>query len=129
MESNKTIWVVDDDKNISEAIQIFLTDVGGYHVELFHTEEELLEQLQRTKPDLLIMDIILDKADGRELAKVIKESHYSQLPIILMSASHQVHENELKEAYLIDKFISKPFDLFELTRTANELLNEPLTSI
>ncbi|WDF54507.1 response regulator [Mucilaginibacter sp. KACC 22063] len=112
----RRILAVDDDKDILEIIQFILED-SGYQVDTLSDGRKVYEKISEQKPDLILMDIMLGTADGRDLCRNIKaEDGTHHIPIIMISASHNVGD-VLRQDCAPDDFISKPFDI-------NVLLNK-----
>lgn len=106
----RRILAVDDDRDILEVLQIILED-SGYEVETLSEAHLLFDKLRDSKPDLILMDIMLGSADGRELCKFLKLQAKTQaIPVIMISASHTVSD-VLKQECAPDDFITKPFDI------------------
>jgi len=108
----KHIFVVDDEINIRDIIKKFLEKEGGYKVTMFADGENVLSELNRLKPDLLIMDIMMPGVDGLELCKQIRKS--SEVPIIFVSAKDEEFDRVLGLEIGGDDYLTKPFSLREL---------------
>ena len=80
------ILVCDDDKEIVEAIDIYLSQ-DGYRIFKAYDGEEALEVLAKEEIHLLIMDIMMPKLDGIRATLKIRE--YSSIPIIILSAKSE----------------------------------------
>lgn len=78
------ILVCDDDKDIVEAIEIYLTQ-EGYHILKAYDGQEALDILHTEKVDLLIIDVMMPRLDGIRATVKIRESN--PLPIIILSAN------------------------------------------
>ena len=82
-----------------------------------------LEMVQQTRPDLVIVDYILNGVDGGEVCQQIKvDNKTSNLPVMLMSAYPKVFK-PLKD-YGCDDFIAKPFDLDDFVVRIKKLMND-----
>ena len=79
----QTILVCDDDKEIVEAIDIYLQQ-EGYHILKAYDGEEALEILKKNEVHLLIMDVMMPRLDGIRATLKIREE--SSIPIIILSA-------------------------------------------
>ena len=77
------ILVCDDDKEIVEAIEIYLTQ-EGYEVLKAYDGEEAIQTLKKEHVDLLIMDVMMPRLDGIRATLKIREEN--SLPIIILSA-------------------------------------------
>ena len=79
----KKILVVDDEKPISDIIK-FNLEKEGYEVVVAFDGEEALEKVEGEKPNLIILDLMLPKIDGLEVAKRVRAKHTT--PIIMVTA-------------------------------------------
>jgi DNA-binding response OmpR family regulator len=107
---SKRILIVEDDPDILLILQLILKDEG---FEVLTSEDglDIFDILQKDNPDLVLMDVRLPSADGRELCSQMRKADYT-IPIILMSA-HLDYKLGINHEYAND-FISKPFDFGEL---------------
>jgi DNA-binding response OmpR family regulator len=107
----KHIFVVDDEKNIRDVLQKYIEN-EGYRVTLFSDGRNVYEEMQRLKPDLLIIDIMMPYSDGLELCKQIRRE--SDLPIIFVSARDGEFDRILGLELGGDDYLTKPFSPREL---------------
>lgn len=107
----KHIFVVDDEKNIRDVLQKYIEN-EGYKVTLFSDGRNVYEEMQRLKPDLLIIDIMMPHLDGLELCKQIRK--VSDLPIIFVSARDGEFDRILGLELGGDDYLTKPFSPREL---------------
>lgn len=114
------ILVVDDDRNLLYLFPLLL-EREGHIVETVSSKDTVNSTLSTFLPDLIILDIWLQREDGRKLCKEIKANHSSNIPVILMSASGKLLNN-YKE-WNADAGIEKPFDIHVLNKTINEVLS------
>ena len=85
MNSSKKILIVDDEQDLCDILQFNLT-TAGYDVDAVHSAEDAL-QLDLTKYHLLILDVMMEKMSGFELAAILKENPTTtQIPIIFLTA-------------------------------------------
>jgi DNA-binding response OmpR family regulator len=106
----RRILAVDDDQDILEVLQLILED-SGYEVDTLSDGSHLLETIRNYHPDLILLDIMLGNMDGRELCKSVKkQTSLHNIPIIMISASHNVGDTVNQENGPND-FIAKPFDI------------------
>ncbi len=117
----KRILVVDDDDEVLETIQLIL-EIGGYHVEPLNNAERTFEVIESFQPDLVILDIVLGKFDGRVICNQLKQHVQGELPILMMSGLYDHKEIE-RMAFPPDDFISKPFKMDHLLAKIEELVN------
>ena len=108
------ILAVDDNEDILEVIKLILEDYN-YEVTTLADGGLLFDKLSENHPDLILLDVMLGKVDGRELCRVIKtQKETMDIPVILISASHQVQERYTINGVAPDDFLAKPFDISDL---------------
>lgn len=105
------VLVCDDDKEIVEAIEIYLTQ-EGYRVLKAYDGEQALEVLGREEVHLLIMDVMMPRLDGIRATLKIRET--SGIPIIILSAKSEDSDKILGLNIGADDYVSKPFNPLEL---------------
>ena len=105
------ILVCDDDKEIVEAIEIYLSQ-DGYKIYKAYDGEQAIQILDKEEIHLLIMDIMMPKLDGIRATLKIRE--YSSIPIIILSAKSEDTDKILGLNIGADDYITKPFNPLEL---------------
>lgn len=128
---NPHILVVDDEKEITDLIEIYLTQ-EGYVVEKRYNALTLLEDIPKYQIDLVILDIMMPEIDGMQALKMIREKY--NVPVIIVSA--KTADNDKIDGLLsgADDYVSKPFNAMELVaRVKSQLrrfhvLNKPINS-
>ena len=105
------ILVCDDDKDIVEAIDIYLTQ-EGYEVLKAYDGDEAIKVLKRNEVDLLIMDVMMPRLDGIRATLKIREN--MSLPIIILSAKSEDAGKILGLNIGADDYMTKPFNPLEL---------------
>ena len=105
------ILVCDDDKDIVEAIEIYLTQ-EGYHILKAYDGQEALDILNSRTVDLLIIDVMMPRLDGIRATVKIRENN--PLPIIILSAKSEDTDKILGLNIGADDYITKPFNPLEL---------------
>lgn len=103
--------LVCDDKDIVEAIDIYLTQ-EGYEVLKAYDGDEAIKVLKRNEVDLLIMDVMMPRLDGIRATLKIREN--MSLPIIILSAKSEDADKILGLNIGADDYITKPFNPLEL---------------
>ena len=106
------ILVCDDDKEIVEAIEIYLSQ-EGYKVLKAYDGEEALKLLDKHKVDLLIIDVMMPRLDGIRATLKIREKQ--NMPIIILSAKSEDADKILGLNVGADDYMTKPFNPLELT--------------
>lgn len=107
----QTILVCDDDKQIVEAISIYLTG-EGFRVLKAYDGYDALDILEKSKADLLILDVMMPGLDGIRTTLKIREQ--SSVPIIILSAKGEDNDKILGLNIGADDYITKPFNPLEL---------------
>ena len=105
------ILVYDDDKEIVDAIEIYLSQ-DGYKIYKAYDGEQAIQILDKEEIHLLIMDIMMPKLDGIRATLKIRE--YSSIPIIILSAKSEDTDKILGLNIGADDYICKPFNPLEL---------------
>ncbi len=105
------ILVCDDDREIVDAIEIYLSQ-DGYQIYKAYDGEQALEILKKEDIHLLIMDIMMPRLDGIRATLKIRES--SSIPIIMLSAKSEDTDKILGLNIGADDYITKPFNPLEL---------------
>ena len=120
------ILVCDDDKDIVEAIEIYLTQ-EGYCILKAYDGQEALDILNSETVDLLIIDVMMPRLDGIRATVRIRESN--PLPIIILSAKSEDTDKILGLNIGADDYITKPFgnqELLARIRTALRHRRQPM---
>lgn len=105
------ILVCDDDKEIVEAIEIYLTQ-EGYEVLKAYDGMEALRVLETERVDLLVIDVMMPKLDGIRATLKIREAN--NMPIIILSAKSEDADKILGLNIGADDYVTKPFNPLEL---------------
>lgn len=114
------ILIADDNISILEILKLSLEQLG-YQIKTVANKSDLFWTLRNFKPDLVILDVFLDKEDGREICKKLREKYnLGSIPIILFSSNKYALSN-FKE-YGADVSVEKPFELVELIKKIEKLM-------
>ena len=122
----QTILVCDDDKEIVEAIEIYLQQ-EGYHILKAYDGEEALEILKENEVHLLIMDVMMPVMDGLEATKAIRmleREDAKKIPIIAMTANAFEEDRKACLEAGMNEHIGKPIDIPQLKRVITKLLTK-----
>jgi DNA-binding response OmpR family regulator len=113
------ILIVDDNEKIRKLIEIYLKREG---FQVFHSEdgEVALEVMDKTKIDLMIVDVMMPKKDGYELVKELREANYT-LPILMVTAKDTYPDKKMGFDLGVDDYMTKPIDMDELILRINAL--------
>ena len=105
------ILVVDDEKPITD-IEKFNLEKEGYQVSVAYNGEEALKKVKAENPDLIILDLMLPKIDGLEVARQVRKTH--DMPIIMVTAKDSELDKVLGLEIGADDYVTKPFSNREL---------------
>lgn len=103
----KTILVVDDDKNICELLNLYLTS-AGFSLLFAHDGSAALNMVKDNKVDLILLDIMLPVISGWEVCKIIRRT--SSIPIIMLTARDMLEDKIQGFDIGADDYIVKPFE-------------------
>ena len=117
------ILVCDDDREIVEAIEIYLTQ-EGYEVLKAYDGVEALKVLENEPVDLLVIDVMMPKLDGIRATLKIREAN--NMPIIILSAKSEDADKILGLNIGADDYVTKPFTPLELMARVNSQLRRYL---
>lgn len=109
---DRSILLVEDDPSLGMILKEYLT-IKGYNVELAMDGEKGLHAFLKCKPHICIIDIMMPKKDGFELAKAIKKTD-NLVPIIFLSAKSGIHDKIKGLSIGADDYVIKPFIAEEL---------------
>ena len=107
----QTILVCDDDKEIDDAIDIYLTG-EGFHILKAYDGYDALKILETEHADLMIIDVMMPGLDGIRTTLKVRET--SSIPIIILSAKSEDSDKILGLNIGADDYLSKPFNPLEL---------------
>lgn len=113
------ILVVDDDVNICELLRLYL-EKDGYSVIIVNDGMEAISAFQDSKPDLVLLDIMLPKLDGWQVCREIRKT--SDTPIIMLTAKGETFDKVLGLELGADDYVVKPFDAKEVLARVKAVL-------
>jgi DNA-binding response OmpR family regulator len=119
--SAKTILICEDDQNLRQLVRAVLGD--GYRFLEAHDGDEALEVALRTRPDLIILDLMMPGRSGLDVLDQLREQMpdgKSRTRVIVMSAWGHADEAALRAG--ADRFVPKPFEADELTAIVEDVL-------
>ena len=115
----RNILVVEDDRNISDLIQMYLVK-EGFEVRIAADGGKAIAEFQKSAPDLILLDIMLPVMDGWAVCAKIRET--SKVPIIMLTAKSEVFDRIQGLEMGADDYIVKPFEMKELLARINAVL-------
>ncbi len=116
---NPKILVVDDDKEIAEAISKLL-ELNNFSVLKAYDGIEALKNLRENEIDLVILDVMMPNLDGMSTLKILREE--KNIPVIMLSAKSEDYDKVLGLQVGADDYIIKPYNPQELVARVNATL-------
>jgi DNA-binding response OmpR family regulator len=124
MSGKPRILLVDDEPSLVKVVGKRL-EVEGFDVSVAMDGEEALAQVAATRPQLIILDVMLPKLNGHEVCRKLKwDARYQKIPIIMFTAKVQEKDEKIGFEAGADGYIRKPFRAPELIEKIRALLAE-----
>lgn len=120
--TGRHVLLIEDEPNIIEAIRFLLTR-EGWKVDSHTHGADAIEVVQRTKPDLLILDVMLPGKSGMEILHDLRAlPEYENLPVLMLTARGQMRDRDMAERAGVSRFMTKPFSNTEVLAAVRDLL-------
>lgn len=118
----KTVLVVEDEYDLLTTLRAIL-EGEGYATQACSDGREALERIRTQKPDLLLMDMMLPRVSGEDIARMMRgDPELDGIPVVLMSAAPPVEGRPQEHCRA---FLRKPFSLSTLLDTVRALIGAP----
>jgi len=122
MREKKTILIVDDNEDIITTYRVVL-DRMGYGVVVVKDGLEVLDVIEKVKPDLVLLDVLLPGLSGSEICKSIKETAQTRdIPVVAITASVSADTRKRMKEVCADEFLLKPIDVSDLNRVIKQFI-------
>jgi len=119
---NRTIVILDDEVDILELVAVSLKK-NGFEPVTFEFVENFWAYLEKKTPDLIILDLMLNDADGFEICKEIRtKDKFSRIPIIMLTAKSEEMDKIVGLEIGADDYVTKPFSPRELIARIKAIL-------
>jgi DNA-binding response OmpR family regulator len=120
----KRILIVEDEKEMADLIAKVLTK-EGYSVEVAYDGEEGLSKITGSRPDLVLLDVMMPKMDGRDLLKKVKSSGETKdIPIVIVSARSEQWDRDIGLQLGAEEYIEKPLEVVKLLRQIKNIFKK-----
>jgi two-component system alkaline phosphatase synthesis response regulator PhoP len=120
---SKRILAADDERHILRLIQINL-ERAGYQVALAHDGREALASVSQTRPDMVVLDVMMPYMDGFEVLKVLKrEPETRDIPVIMLTAKASDNDVFMGWTSGVDCYLTKPFNPQELVNFVRRIFD------
>jgi two-component system, OmpR family, alkaline phosphatase synthesis response regulator PhoP len=116
------VLIVDDEPNIVTSLQ-FLMKKSGFETSVARDGDAALAEVERFRPDLLLLDAMMPKRDGFEVCQQLRTAGWTDLKIVMLTAKGL--ETEVAKGYAVgaDAYVTKPFSTRELVDLVTKLLH------
>lgn len=109
------IMIVDDNRDIADTLRTIM-EIEKHEIDVAYDGEEFLDRVEKVKPDLVLLDVMMPGLKTKEILAKLKEKRLENIKIILVTV---VRFSEEERKLLIDEFkirdyVTKPFDVPEL---------------
>lgn len=120
---NYTVLIVDDNKVNVELIKVQLKPYN-YDIQIAYDGEEALEKIDKNRPDIVLLDLMMPKISGYEVCRAIKQNKETQfIPVIVITALQEMDDKIRAIELGADDFLVKPFNKLELATRIKSLLH------
>ncbi|MGD8456753.1 MAG: response regulator transcription factor [Anaerolineales bacterium] len=120
METNPKLLLVDDEKAITDRLAPFLSR-AGYEVKISADGKAAIDDIVSFSPDLIILDVLMPKMDGREVLRQLRKKD-DWTPVILLTQVGEASERAMALMEGADDYLNKPFDPNELVARIQAVL-------
>jgi two-component system, sensor histidine kinase and response regulator len=122
MATQKSVWVVDDEPNGFEVVELLLRR-ERYKLTYFNNGKEVLQRLEEQLPDVILLDVMMPEMDGVETCRRIKaNSNWKPIPIIMVTALDSKEDLARSLESGADDFLTKPVNGLELRSRVRSML-------
>jgi DNA-binding response OmpR family regulator len=119
--TGKRVLVIEDERNISEAIRFILTR-EGWHVDVTADGRSALAALSAAPPDMIILDLMLPGISGFDILRSLRASPDTQdVPVLMLTAKGQSADRDEAARLGVTRFMTKPFANADVVATVREL--------
>lgn len=117
-----TVLIADDEPNILLSLE-FLLKREGFNVLLARDGQEALDSIEQSKPDLVLLDVMMPRKNGFEVCQEVRSrDHLQQVRILMLSAKGRDTDTTKGLGLGADAYMTKPFSTRELVEKVRELL-------
>jgi DNA-binding response OmpR family regulator len=126
--NSKKILIVDDELSILVPLK-FLLEKNNFSVALAQSGKDALDQISLSKPDLILLDIMLPDLDGYEIFQLIRENpEWDDIKVIYLSAKNRDVDIAKGLNLGADAYVTKPFSNADLMEKVRALVGPPASS-
>ena len=119
----RKVLIVDDEPNIVTSLT-FLMKKSGFETSVARDGDEALTEVERFRPDLVLLDVMMPRRDGFEVCQTLRAAGQTGLKIILLTAKGRETEVAKGLAVGADAYVTKPFSTRDLVEQVTRLLDD-----
>lgn len=120
---NHRILIVDDEPNIVMSLE-FILKRNGFETAVARDGDEALEEVERFRPHLVLLDVMMPRHDGYEVCQTMRAAGWQDMKIVMLTAKGRDTEVAKGLAVGADAYVTKPFSTRELIQQVGALLEE-----
>jgi DNA-binding response OmpR family regulator len=120
--AKKRVLLVDDDPELLESVRIALM-MRGYEVLTACDGAEALARVERDRPDLMVLDLVMPRRSGLTVLDRMHRTAMRSTPIIMMTANEEERHRDAAKLRGVSVFLSKPFAIEQLISEVETILN------
>jgi two-component system, OmpR family, alkaline phosphatase synthesis response regulator PhoP len=117
------VLIVDDEPNIVTSLE-FIMRKSGFETSVARDGQAALDEVERFRPDLVLLDTMMPRRDGYEVCQTLRASGWTDLKIVMLTAKGRDTEVAKGLAVGADSYVTKPFSTRELVEHVAGLLAE-----
>jgi DNA-binding response OmpR family regulator len=117
------VLIVDDEPNIVVSLQ-FLMRKAGFETSVARDGDEALAEVERFRPDLILLDVMMPRRDGYEVCQQLRSAGWTDLKIVMLTAKGREAEVTKGLGLGADAYVTKPFSTSGLVETVTRLLGD-----
>lgn len=111
----KCVLIYDDDQEILNICRVILSS-ENYHVETLIQCENIINDLENIKPDIILMDLWIPQIGGENAIRLMRENNSTRhIPVVLFSANDEIEK--ISEKIKASAYLKKPFDIHSFRET------------
>jgi DNA-binding response OmpR family regulator len=119
--AKKRVLLVDDDLDLLESVRTALT-IHGYEVLTARDGAEALSRVERDRPDLMVLDLIMPRRSGLTVLDRMHSTAMRSTPIIMMTGTDEQRHRDAARLRGVTVFLSKPFAIEQLLLEVDTIL-------
>jgi DNA-binding response OmpR family regulator len=119
--AKKRVLVVDDDRDVLESVRAALA-TRGYEVLVASDGAEALARVERDRPDLMVLDMVMPRRSGFTVLDRMQRGGIRSTKVIMMAGTHEQKHRETAAQWGVSVFLSKPFPIEQLLSEIDTIL-------